>query len=327
MSHKAVNWALEQRHLKPGPWVVLIQLGDRHNKDTKQVSPCQLTIADDCNMSRATVNRRLEELEGLGLLVRVPRQHPVTQKKLVTHYILGLDFKNPPEVEHAVSQVETRQKIAAAEAHVSKCNMDAKSQTETRKRRGKNKNMGEGRVSNCNTETVSQNPQEPCLKNGENHVSNRDINQVIKPVIEPCAASASHSSDLIFDDFCELFLEVFPRTGNRDLTIAELSKLIDAGEDPEHLIAAAKAYADEQEGNKAQYIAMSENWLRGMRWKTYPKPQSETEKREIILAGRAQAIKAKQSWVVGAISAHQAGELVQMGLVTAKDCKAAGLDL
>jgi len=161
MSHKAVNWALEQRTLKPGPWVILIQLADRHNKDTKQVNPEQSRLAADCNMSRATINRHLNDLEEAGLLNRVQRINPVTKKQLSTHYVLALDFAAPPIIEFAVSQTATR---------------DLPVQTE---------NVEPDRVSDCDTVPVSQKTAIPCLKKGHSRVSNCDTNPVIEPVREP----------------------------------------------------------------------------------------------------------------------------------------------
>ncbi len=140
MSHKAVNWALEQKHLKPGPWIVLIQLADRHNKDTKQCNPDQNTLAEDCNMSRATVNRHLDDLEALGLITRVRRQNPVSRKRLSTYYILGLDAADPPKIDFAMSQIETRNS------------------------EGQSENIARGHVSECDTETMSQKRRKPCLK-------------------------------------------------------------------------------------------------------------------------------------------------------------------
>lgn len=104
MSHRAMNWALEQRQLKPAPWRVLVMLADRHNKDTKRIDPEQALLAHDCNMSRSTVNRHLDELEAGGLLIRVPRINPATQKQMPTFYVLAIDFETPPHIEFAVSQ-------------------------------------------------------------------------------------------------------------------------------------------------------------------------------------------------------------------------------
>ena len=112
MSHRAVNWALEQKTVKPGPWIVLIMLADRVNKDTRRCDPDLRLLAADCNMSRATVIRHLELLENDGLIRRVRRQDPVTMKQLTTFYILGLDFDDPPVVENAESQIATRTRVS-----------------------------------------------------------------------------------------------------------------------------------------------------------------------------------------------------------------------
>lgn len=307
MSHRAVNWALEQRHLKPGPWIVLIQLGDRHNKDTLQVNPEQATLAADCNMSRATVNRHLDELEALDLVRRVPRQHPVTKKRLSTFYILGLDFDAPPNVEYAMPQNETWVK------------------------QGKNENIDGGHVADCDTETVSQNRQKPCLKNSENRVANCDTNPVREPVKEPCAApGAPHTQDFDFGEILDQLLAVYPRPGHAEATEAELRKAIGGGADPDHILAAARAYAGEQKGNKRQYIAYSENWLSQGRWKRYPAPGPELTPEERQARSRQQmadAITSGKTYLCVHISAAQGRELVQAGLVTKGQCREAGVHL
>lgn len=166
MSNRAVHWALEQTHLKPGPWVVLIKLADRHNKDTLRVDPDQARLAADCNMARSTINQHLEKLEMLGLLVRVPRVDPATQKQLSTFYVLAPDFRNPPEIEFAVSDFRTR--IAEVQ----------------------NGNMGASRVSNPDTGAVSEKSPIPCPKNRHSRVRNPDTNLVREPEREPSACDA-----------------------------------------------------------------------------------------------------------------------------------------
>ncbi|WP_320179638.1 helix-turn-helix domain-containing protein [Roseovarius pacificus] len=298
MSHKAVNWALEQRHLKPGPWIVLIQLGDRHNKDTKQVNPEQATLAADCNMSRATVNRHLDELEGLGLVQRIPRQHPVTKKRLSTFYILGLDFAAPPKIDHAMSQVETRKEGA------------------------RNENITQSHVSNCDTETVSQKTQKPCLKNRDSRVSNCDTNHVREPVKEPCAAGAAHTG-FDFEDFADRFRSAYPRPGDGEATNAELRAAIEGGVDPELILRGAKAYALEQKGNRRQYIAYPENWLRRRGWETQADAGPEANAEDVD-AFYAKTIKEGKPWLCTHISADRARGLVSAGLVTVEECQKVG---
>nr|WP_263618345.1 helix-turn-helix domain-containing protein [Ruegeria marisrubri] len=301
MSHRAVNWALEQRHLKPGPWIVLIQLSDRHNKDTRAVFPDQFTIAADCNMSRATVNRHIDILEDLDLVRRVQRVHPVTKKQLGTHYILGLDFANPPIIEHAVSQIATRGS------------------------EGQNENKSGGRVSNCDTGAVSQKTQKPCLKNDDSRVSNCDTNHVKEPVKEHCVPTdAAHTQDFVFEDFVSQFETAYPRLGDGPATEAALKAAIEEGADPAAILAGARGYADEQKGNQKQYIAYSENWLRDKRWTRHTPTTSAAGGRERILETHAKTIKQGKPFLCTAITDQTAWECVQAELVTIQECRAVG---
>lgn len=168
MSHNAVNWALNQKTLKPGPWVTLIMLADRHNKDTKRCDPDQTQLAADCNMSRATVNRHLEDLEQIGLIRRIKRQDPGTLRQMSTFYILGVDFDDPPIVENAVSHFETRDLME------------------------ENENIEQSRVSFCDTEAVSQKTDVPCLKNDDSRVSLLRLASKEEPVKEPVKEPYAH---------------------------------------------------------------------------------------------------------------------------------------
>ena len=73
MSHKATNWALQQKGLKPATKLVLFYLADRHNPDYG-CFPSQTTLADDCEMSLRSVRNHLDILECLGLLSRTHRK-------------------------------------------------------------------------------------------------------------------------------------------------------------------------------------------------------------------------------------------------------------
>ncbi|CTQ53559.1 MarR family protein [Roseibium album] len=145
MSHKATNWAIEQRGLKPATKIVLWHLCDRHNPD-HGCFPSQDQLAQDCEISRASLNRHLDELERRGLVSREARRDRQTRKQLSTRYHLAFeedfepaDTADPcPELRHG--------------------NDD---------------------------ETVSQNVQKPCLKNDETRVSICDTNPVREPVREP----------------------------------------------------------------------------------------------------------------------------------------------
>jgi DNA-binding transcriptional ArsR family regulator len=297
MSIEALSWALEQRNVEASAFRVLVHLANRHNKDTRRCDPCQHTLAHDCEMSRATVNRHLSKLEAAGILKRVQRENPKTGRPMSTLYILGIDFDRDIHVENAVSQDETR------------------------KRRAQSKNKRKSRVSNCDTA--------PCLKSDEFRVSSehdsvshgRDTKQEYKPEDNHCAASR-HTPDFNFDDFCEEFLEAYPRLGSETDTIAALKAAIDDGAEAQTILAGAKAYAVEQKGNAPQYVAYSENWLKSRRWEGYARqskatPTETRSPKEIRIA----AIKSGMHAMCGRINSTQALELIREGAVSIEEAR------
>lgn len=298
-----MNWALEQRHLKPAPWRVLVMLADRHNKDTLRVDPEQALLAHDCNMSRSTVNRHLDDLEQSGLLVRVPRLNPVTKKQLPTFYILQINFDCPPDIENAVSDYRTR--VAQVQ----------------------NGNTEKHRVPNSVTVAVSQKQLIPCPKNDDSRVSNPDTNLVKEPVIEPCAPlPAAHSLDE-FEDLAERFTTVFPRSGNFEQVKVNLRQAIGAGADPTHILASAKRYAAEQDGNQPRYIAYPENWLAKGRWADFAMPVAKGDIDAQVDARWVEWIKGNRQGVARHVSQTKALDLISRDLVTAAECAAAGIRL
>ncbi|MCW1920837.1 helix-turn-helix domain-containing protein [Rhodobacter sp. KR11] len=90
MSHKATNWAIAQRGLKPSVKLVLWHLCDRHNPDIG-CFPSQDQLAADAEVSRAALNLHLAELESVGLIRRVRRIDPKTRRQLNTRYVLGFE--------------------------------------------------------------------------------------------------------------------------------------------------------------------------------------------------------------------------------------------
>lgn len=107
MSHKATNWAVSVRGLKPAPKIVLWHLADRHNKDTGRCDPSQALLADDCEMSRASVNTHLTKLEQLGFIKRIQRINSATKRQESTAYMLNFDVLRPQDVETHVQNLDT----------------------------------------------------------------------------------------------------------------------------------------------------------------------------------------------------------------------------
>ena len=97
MSHKATNWAIQQRGLSPVTKLVLWYLCDRHNPDFG-CFPSQDQLAADAEISRASLNMHLEKLETAGLIRRQRRVDEVTRKQKSTRYVLGFedDFGGEP---------------------------------------------------------------------------------------------------------------------------------------------------------------------------------------------------------------------------------------
>ncbi|MEP2955545.1 MAG: helix-turn-helix domain-containing protein [Sulfitobacter sp.] len=73
MSGAALVWAANVKGLAPAEKIVLIQLAERHNKDTGRCDPRISLLVEDCEMGRSTVMRHLATLEEKGHLTRVKR--------------------------------------------------------------------------------------------------------------------------------------------------------------------------------------------------------------------------------------------------------------
>jgi len=96
MSHKATNWAIQQRGLKPATKIVLWHLCDRHNPDFG-CFPTQARLAEDAEMSISALNAHLARLEELGLIHRIRVHDARTHKRQATRYILGFEENFPQE--------------------------------------------------------------------------------------------------------------------------------------------------------------------------------------------------------------------------------------
>lgn len=107
MSHRATNWAVEQRGIRPIAKVILWHLADRHHPDNG-CFPDQSTLAASCEISRASVNRHLIELETTGLIRREQRLDQITGRQLATRYRLAFEEGfEPLDVVSRVSDSDT----------------------------------------------------------------------------------------------------------------------------------------------------------------------------------------------------------------------------
>jgi Helix-turn-helix domain len=90
MSHRATNWAIQQRGLAPATKLVLWHLCDRHNPDYG-CFPSQDQLAADAEISRASLNTHLDKLERAGLIRRERRHSEGAHRRQSTRYFLAFE--------------------------------------------------------------------------------------------------------------------------------------------------------------------------------------------------------------------------------------------
>jgi len=306
MSHRATNWAIEQRGLKPATKVVLFHLADRHNPDFG-CFPSQQRLAEDCEMSRASVNQHLAILEARGLLKRVQRRDEKTNRQQSTRYLFAFE-EGYDEVPGPVGAVANK---AARPAEPKLTTDPVPSEKPCPK-------SGHG--------SVSRNGAEPCPENAESRVQNLDTNLVREPLREPCVGGdAAHTPDGF-----EAFWEAHPRQRDRNRCQRLFAEAVKAGASVERIAKAAGRYRAENAGNKPMYLAYADNWLDAKRWEDYPDTQPLTARSEgvkqaaVFWAGK---VKAKAYIPQTAISPEVAACMLSNGLVAEADLLRAGLRL
>ena len=207
MSHTATNWAIQQRGLKPTTKIVLWHLCDRFNPDYG-CFPSQERLAHDCEISRATLNRHLDDLEACGLIRRIRMVDRRTGQQRPTRYLLGFEQgfpppgSNPPDADHhAPFELD-----AASEP----C-PDLRHGPDDENPIDNNHLPSESAPNPClisGRGAVSHSDTNPCLKNDDSRVSNRDTNPVREPLSKPVKEEeVARTRDAISDDFFEELLK------------------------------------------------------------------------------------------------------------------------
>lgn len=105
MSVQAISWALSVKTGDPSAKVVLVALAN-YADDRGRCWPAQSTIAEQTEQSVDTVQRRIKDLENLGLLQRMERPYQNGKKGGLYFYHLLL-----PDVE-ATQNLETMPQVA-----------------------------------------------------------------------------------------------------------------------------------------------------------------------------------------------------------------------
>jgi DNA-binding MarR family transcriptional regulator len=292
MSHKATNWAVQQRGISPSAKIVLWHLADRHHPDNG-CYPSQDRLAYDCEISRRSLNNQMDTLEDAGLIVRLKRLDTVTKRQKSTRYILGFedDFAQ----------------------HLDAVKLEPK------------KNTDDARVQNVHTGAVCKKQRDPCAKSDQSRVQDLHTNLVREPLREPCGPGADPQTPDLQSGFLEEFAAAFPRIGNLEKTEMALGLAIAAGTSFEVILAGAKAYAVEQAGNQTRYIAYSENWVAQARWVQFEQPTADPADAEKITERWVKAIKTGHQALARHCSIATARDLIARMLVTENECRDAGI--
>lgn len=126
-------------------------------------------------------------------------------------------------------------------------------------------------------------------------------------------------------EFFEDFWNAHPRREDRIRSLAAFEAVVRNGADPAEIVRAARRYADEQEGNRATYVKMSENWLKDGRW-IGSKPEKPRPSQDEIDDRLAETIKSGKRHLTTHTSDAAARRLVAKKLVTLVECTAVGLN-
>jgi len=191
MSHAATNWAILQRGLKPTTKIVLWHLCDRFNPDYG-CFPTQDRLAHDCEISRATLNRHLDDLEDAGLVRRIRNIDRRTGQQRPTRYLLGFEPGFTPRGpddpgDPSGDPGDTPDLPFGPDPTEAPCpdlrhGVAAEIPPEDN---GLTPDLPDHPCLNSGHGPVSHSDANPCLKNGDSRVSNRDTNPVREPLSKP----------------------------------------------------------------------------------------------------------------------------------------------
>ena len=282
-------------------------------------------MAADLEMSKRTVQRAIEALLGAGLVSEIGQRK--CRNGFTVEYRINLEaIEKLPSTRVTLSPVGTTSRgdtvSPVPPRHLTGDTVTPQGVT------GCHPNHPRTIQETCvspeatHTQDLENDQGEPCLNSG--HGIAQDANA---SAAQDEARVSNSDTAFDFDAFLSKFEEAYPRLGDGEATEAELRQAIEDGADPAHILHAVKAYAEEQKGNKRQYIAYSENWLRQKRWERFAKPGKGAGDPEAIMQGRAKAIREGQAWIGRHISAAAARDLVARELVTVEQCRAVGVQL
>lgn len=307
MSHRATNWAIQQRGLKPATKLVLWYLCDRHNPDYG-CFPSQQQLADDAEMSVSSLNEHLAKLEALGLIRRHRRVNAKTRKQENTRYILGFedDFAQEPTPKSGGGK-----EGAGAEHPVTP-----------------SPNSGDGSVSGFSGE--------PSPENGQSRLQNLETNPVREPVREE-EESASAAKSILPKVIEAMDLAEPGPWWSGPSAVAAVERWLALGLTAEQIIETARQFADVVPEPPQGPKALDRSMVRASEAaKRLPAPRSGKRRADLTAEEREQArnaalelvanrVRAGQHIPGNAVSSSMRVELLRRKLVTEDQLRAAGV--
>lgn len=262
MSGQALVWAANVRGLKPATKIVLIQLSDRHNKDSGLCNPSIKTLAEDCEMDRTTVMRHIEVLVSLGLISRSSTGKDDGGRGN-NEYVLHMPILAPTDVSGGVKSQNT----TGVKSHFTTTQSDFATGVKSQSDGGLSRNPTGVKSHSCATLTLREPVREP---------EEEDLFGSNEPQSPRDALPASEqAADDPFTEFWAAFPKA-PRKTDKPKAKAAFDRIVAGkakgiGRVPaEIIIAAIRRYA--ASGPDPEYVPLPTTWLNGARWEQWPEP-------------------------------------------------------
>ncbi len=268
MSAIALIWAANVKGLKPSTKIVLIQLAERHNKDTGQCNPRLSLLADDCEMSRASLLRHLGYLEEMGYVTRVAQGRDFGGRA-PSQYDLHMEQR---------SQIETGGKGLISDEQRSQIG-GGKGLTDETPYIEPVLNQEEPSAQECALSLFSEKEQQD---------SETETSEI------PCSKKENQSKEKADADF-DRFWQAYPKKAGKPAARKAWDKAIKK-DLPEKIISAAGRYATWlkepcKPGDFRPHAKHPQGWLNDERWND-PELQEATERPVSDMVRRARAMTA-----------------------------------
>lgn len=144
-----------------------------------------------------------------------------------------------------------------------------------------------------------------------------------------CADEPAPMLGVCSDDLLKDFERVFPKLGTAEGTRKGIGKALATGATPEQIIAAARAYASEQQGNDPKYVRRGDRFFVEDFWRAYvpavTKTPSATEAEFVARWAKTIREIGPGHFMFGKVSRDTVTRCLVAGAVTPEDCRRAGM--